>query len=313
LVTHNKAFNGENAMRFGIMSMQIDSLIPETSRDTPPEQVLAHIAAFDHVGLVNSLADQGFNPIELSGDLALFFPNAFSQQTIERLLDLKQARDLSYTVHLPLWSIEPSTPLVQVRNGSVAAVIDTIRATQDLHPERYVLHATGALAAEFYQMRLPKTARLLLLRQFQSGARSSLKTILAETGLPSRKLAIETIEFPFELTLELAEELDLAICFDTGHVLVGFSGPIEFFEGLERCMPRLGEIHLHDAPRFDHRGKPRYGEDHRPLGTGDLEIARFLDRLEADNFNGPVIFELQVQQALASMHLIRSLRPELVD
>lgn len=300
-------------MRFGIMSMQIDSLIPDTSPDMPPEQILAHIAAFDHVGLVTSLADQGFNPIELGGDLALFFPHAFSQKTIEGLADLKQARGLSYTVHLPLWSVEPSTPLAQVRNGSVAAVIDTIRATHDLHPEMFVLHATGALAAEFYQMRLPETARLLLLRQFQSGARSSLKTILAETGLPSRKLAIETIEFPFELTLELAEELDLAICFDTGHVLVGFSGPVDFFEGLERCMPRLGEIHLHDAPRFDRRGKPRYGEDHRPLGAGDLEIARLLDRLAAENFNRPIIFELQVHQALASMNVLRSLRPELVD
>ena len=300
-------------MRFGIMSMQMDALIPDTRSSESPEQVLAHIAAFDHASLVSDLAEQGLNLIELGGDLTLFFPNAFSPETIGRLAYLKRERGLNYTVHLPLWSVEPSTPLEPVRSGSVAAVIDTIRATQGLSPEMYVLHATGALAAEFYQMHLPETARLLLLRQFQSGARSSLKTILAETGLPSRKLAIETIEFPFDLTLELAEELDLSICFDTGHVLVGFSGPIDFFEALQRCMPRLGEIHLHDAPRFRQNRKPLYGEDHRPLGTGDLEITRFLDHLEGENFRGPIIFELQMDQALESIAVIQSLRPELLD
>jgi sugar phosphate isomerase/epimerase len=300
-------------MRFGIMSMQIDSLIPDTRSTVSPEEVLAHIANFDHARLIKSLADQGFNPIELGGDLTLFFPSAFSPQTVERMAVMKRERGLNYTVHLPLWSVEPSTPLEPVRNGSVAAVINTIRATQQLLPEMYVLHATGALAAEFYQMWLPESAQLLLLRQFQSGARSSLKTILSETGLPSRKLAIETIEFPFELTLELAEELDLSICFDTGHVLAGFSGPIDFFEGLQRCMPRLGEIHLHDSPQSRQQGKPLYGEDHRPLGTGDLDITRFLDRLQEEEFTGPVIFELQVSQALESLKMILSLRPELVD
>ena len=68
------------------------------------------------------------------------------------------------------------------------------------------MHATGALAAEFYQMRLPSGAKEVLLRGFQAGARASIQQILAETGIASRKLAIETIEFPFDLTFELAEE-----------------------------------------------------------------------------------------------------------
>ena len=90
---------------------------------------------------------------------------------------------MTYTLHLPLWSVEPSTPLNPVRNGSVAAIVQTIQATLPLEPEVYVLHATGALAAEFYNMKISEMARMLILRQFQNGARESIQSILAQTGL----------------------------------------------------------------------------------------------------------------------------------
>lgn len=293
-------------MRFGIMAMQINALIPAGA---PPEQLLASITSFSHAGLVRGLAEEGFNPVELGGDLVLFLPHTYSQTEIQGLAELKQELGLSYTVHLPLWSVEPSTPLAPVRQGSVQALAEIIQATRPLEPENYVMHATGALAAEFTQMRLPEMARLLLLRQFQAGARQSIQSILKETGLPSRKLAIETIEFPFDLTVELADELDLSICFDTGHVLVGFSGPVDFFEALERCLPRLAEIHLHDGPWQGPEHKIGYGKDHQPLGAGDLDVGRLLDRLQAANFNGPLVFELRVEEALASLETIRRIRP----
>jgi sugar phosphate isomerase/epimerase len=296
-------------MRLGIMAMQTGALIPA---GLSPQEALAHVASFDHAGHVRRLAAQGFNPIELGGDMILFFPNAFAPPVVEKLAALKSEMGLSYTVHLPLWSVEPSTPLAPVREGSVRAVVECLRATLPLAPEAYVLHATGALAAEFYRMRLPELARALILQQFQNGARESLKTILAETGIRSRQLAIETIEFPFDLTLELAEELDLSICFDTGHVLVGFSGPVDFFDALERCLPRLGEVHLHDGPWQGPERRIGYGKDHQPLGAGDLDVVHFLDRLSTAGFDGPIVFELQVEQALASLDVIRSVHPNII-
>jgi sugar phosphate isomerase/epimerase len=287
-------------MRFGIMDMQIGALIPS---ELSAETARGYITGFDHVALVQELYTQGFNPIELGGDLTLFFPQAFNPPTIERLGDLKEVEGLAYTVHLPLWSVEPSTPLVPVRHGSVHAVTDIIQATLPLDPEMYVLHATGALAAEFYRMPLPDSGKAFLLRQFQQNAYQSLETILSETGIPSRKLAIETIEFPLDLTLELAEHLDLSICFDTGHVLVGFSGPLDFFEALELCLPRLGEVHLHDGPSQGPEHTIGYGKDHAPLGTGDLDVGRLLNRLRDVDFTGPVIFELTVEEALESLNV----------
>ncbi|MBI4788988.1 MAG: TIM barrel protein [Chloroflexi bacterium] len=292
-------------MRFGIMEMQVEYLVPVGQLQG---SVTAYVSAFDHANLVMRLASQGFNVIELGGDLAMFFGEAFDRATIERLKALKEKNGLSFTVHLPLWSVEPSTPLLPVRQGSVRAVADIIRATLPLEPEVYVLHAYGALASEFFRMRLAETARALILQQFQLGAMASIKTILAETGIPSRQLAVETVEFPFEMTLALAEQLDLSMCFDTGHVLSGFSGPVEFFDALERCLPRLAEVHLHDSPLQTDQTKIEYGKDHQPLGTGDLDLARLLDRLQAANFGGPIIFELTVPQAIASRDVIRQIR-----
>jgi len=292
-------------MRFGIMAMQLEALVPS---GVPAEQVMANIMSFDHAGLARSLHDKGFNPIELGGDLGMFLPHVYSSESVEKLSALK-AGGVTYTLHLPLWSVEPSTPLAPVRKGSVEAVAQAIQATRSIEPEVYVLHATGALAAEFYNMKISEMARTIILRQFQNGARESIKSILEQTGIPSRKLAIETIEFPLDLTLEMAGEFDLSICLDVGHVLAGFPGWFDFFDVVERILPRLAEVHMHDCRKMP-EGKRGYGEDHKTLGRGDLELGRFLDRLEKANFTGPLVFELNVEEALESLNVVRSTRPQ---
>ena len=291
-------------MRLGIMAMQIAALLPGRGVD-----LQTHAAHFDHAGLIRQLHGQGFNPIELGGDLSLFVPHAFSAETVAALLALKREIGVTYTVHLPLWSVEPSTPLTPVRLGSVQAVIETIRATAALDPEVFILHATGALAAEFYQMRLPVAAKASLLRIFQAGARASIRQILAETDIPSRRLAIETIEFPFDLTWELAEEFDLSICLDTGHVLSGFPGRSDLFGVLDHILPRLAEIHLHDSPAWTPGAAIVYGQDHQALGKGALDVARLFGCLDEAGWDGPIIFELTTDEALASREVVRGMAP----
>ena len=291
-------------MRFGIMAMQLEALVPP---GVPAEQVMGNILSFDHAGLAANLFKKGFNPIELGGDLGMFLPHVYNHEAIDRLAAQKKS-GLTYTVHLPLWSVEPSTPLAPVRRGSVQAILETIRAVDPLEPEVYVLHATGALAVEFFNMKISETARSLILKQFQEGARQSLSAILAEGDIASRKLAIETVEFPLDLTLELADELDLSVCLDTGHVLAGFPGWYDFFEVVERILPRLAEVHLHDCKRMP-EGQRGYGEDHKPLGRGDLDLGRLLDRLNEAHFSGPLVFELSVDEALASLKVVNAERP----
>jgi sugar phosphate isomerase/epimerase len=287
-------------LRFGIEMLQ-RSLMIEMAMPAPPST--------DAALLVERIADLGFSLIELNTDLNVFFPDSFGVPTIRRLQALKESRGLSYTVHLPLWSVEPSTPVDWVREGSVEALVDAVLRLASLEPEVYVLHATGALAAEFATMAaIPDEARPLVIGMFQRHAAHSVGELLRRTQLPSRAIAVETIQFPFDLTLALAEELDLSLCLDTGHVLARYPGPISFEEALQRSLPRLAEVHLHDGyyrPQPD--GTFRRG-DHLPLGEGDLPLGFLLDTLKEAGFEGPIIFELTIEEAKSSLDHLGSVK-----
>jgi len=295
-------------LRFGIEMLQAPLLIEMAMSALARRESSAQHAppSADAAVLVERIADLGFSLIELNTDLNVFFPDSFGLPTIRRLQALKESRGLSYTVHLPLWSIEPSTPVQWVREGSVEALVDAVLRLAPLEPEAYVLHATGALAAEFYRMAtIPDQARPLVMTMFQRHAAHSVEELLRRTKLPSRAIAVENIEFPFDLTLALAEEFDLSLCFDTGHVVAKYPGPAGFEEALQRSLPRLGEIHLHDAyyrPRPD--GTVRRN-DHLPLGEGELPLDFLLDTLKEAGFQGPIIFELTIEEARASLDYLR--------
>jgi sugar phosphate isomerase/epimerase len=89
--------------------------------------------------------------------------------------------------------------------------------------------------------------------------------------------------------------------------MVGFSGAIQIEEALEKCLPRLAEIHLHDGPWQGPQRSIGYGKDHQALGTGDLDTRWFIHRLQQAAWDGPVIFELSLQQARDSFKHIQSL------
>nr|MBC7244949.1 sugar phosphate isomerase/epimerase [Chloroflexota bacterium] len=308
-------------MRFGIEQMQASLLIQHArtlmaAAKQPVAEALQAMSVrldVDVAAQVAQLADMGFQLIELNPDLTIFFPQCYNLMAIERLRQLKEKRRLSYTVHLPLWSLEPSTPMQMVREGSVDTLVDAVLRLAPLEPEVYILHATGALAAEFSRMKALEMMRPLVMSLFAAQARRSIEQLLERTGLPPRLLAVETVEFPFDLTLGLAESFDLSICLDTGHVLAGYTTGVSLFDALEQSLPRLAEVHLHDGYHRESLDGVIHIADHLPLGAGDLPLGDFLDRLAGSGFSGPVIFELTIEEAKASLERIRQLRPALVQ
>ncbi|MHB1007183.1 MAG: cobamide remodeling phosphodiesterase CbiR [Chloroflexota bacterium] len=298
-------------MRFGIMSMQLGLILPRDA-SASPDALRGQVAAFDIAGLVGRLAEAGFQTIELNTELERFLPGCYDDAAIARLAALKAQRGLTYTVHLPLWAVEPSTSDPNVRAASVATLVDAIKRTQSLAPEVYVLHNTGAFAAEVARMTLPEVARQVVLGGFREQARISLSEILARTGIASRRLALENVEFPQTVPLALAEEFDCSLCLDTGHLLAGFNGDQPFADGVEWAVPRLAEIHLHDAYRRAGAEGSLAVADHLPLGAGDLPLTWLLDRLEAARFAGPLVLELGVTDALTSLARVKATRPEVV-
>jgi sugar phosphate isomerase/epimerase len=154
-----------------------------------------------------------------------------------------------------------------------------------------------------------QTMRSLVLQLFVAQAQRSVEELLKRTGLPPRRVAVETIEFPFDLTLDLAQTFDLSMCLDVGHVVAGYTTGVTLFEALERMLPRLAEVHLHDAYRREQPDGMVQANDHLPLGAGEVPVGEVLDRLAEAGFFGPVILELTIEEAKASLEVIRALRP----
>ena len=76
---------------------------------------------------------------------------------------IKKKEKLTYSVHLPLWGIEPAAFSGRIREGSIQAFVDCIELTRPLDPLCYVIHPTGAPTVEFITMGLPELAILLVL------------------------------------------------------------------------------------------------------------------------------------------------------
>jgi sugar phosphate isomerase/epimerase len=294
--------------RFGIEILQEPLLLEMAAPLLAEGRLPEKFPQLDVAKMAERIAGYGFKLIELNTDLNIFFPNSFGVPTLRRLLELKESLGLSYTVHLPLWSLEPSSPFEEVRKASVDVMVDAVLRLAPLEPEVYVFHATGPLATEFFiSSSIPDQARPLLMFVFQRNAARSIEEILERTGLPSRSMAIETIQFPLDLTLGLAEEFDLSVCFDTGHVFSRQPGPVDFHEALAKCLPRLKEIHLHDAWFKPEPGGPPRWADHLPLGEGEVPVEKLFAALKEKGFSGPIIFELTVPEALKSLERLRSM------
>ena len=251
---------------------------------------------------------QGFHHIEITLDLGYVVPGSLNETTIDELGKIRDEEGVSYSVHLPLWSIGPASPNEYIRRASVESLINSIELAKALEPESYVHHSTGALAAEFSRLILPSAYRDLVNRSMATYSDQSVEELLSRTSIPSRRLALENVEFPFGLTRETVDRFDLSICFDTGHLLAGYSGETSVVEFLERHFDRIVELHLHDG---FHRntGEQIIRRDHLPLGSGDLPISDLLGFLEGEGFDGPLVFELPYDDAVKSLETIRKLCP----
>ena len=259
----------------------------------------------NYIDVMKKSIEAGFKHIEITGDLPYVLPGIFTPEVIDNLVKYKKKEKITYSIHLPLWGIELAAFSEHVRDGSVKTLVDCIELTKPLDPICWVLHPTGALAAEFLQMNLPDFAKGFIAQQFAMFAGESIQKLLEISKLPSRKIAVENIEFPFEVMYPIIEEFDLSICFDTGHLLAGFSGEMQILEFAERYIERIVELHLHDGalPRIDHK----------PLGTYDLPVKDLLNFLNGKKFSGPLIYELTLQEAINSMKYIKKNVPKILD
>lgn len=262
------------------------------------------LADLNYLDVMKNSVEAGFKHVEITGDLPYVLPGILTSEKIEELVEFKKKEGITYSIHLPLWAMEPAAFSEQIRDGSVATFAECIELTKPLDPTCWVLHPTGALTVEFLNIEFPEFAKGLILNQFCAYAEDSIRKLLDKVDVPPEKIAVENIEFPFESMEPIIEELGLSICLDTGHLLAGFSGDISVLDFVEKYFDRIAELHLHDgaSPRIDHKS----------LGKHDLPVKELLLKLHKKKFKGPLVFELTLQEALESMEYIRKHVPEVL-
>jgi len=191
------------------------------------------------IEVVKRHMEAGFSHFEINGDLTHVLPGIITPEVINGLVELKKHNEISFSVHLPLWAIEPAAFANQIRKASLEVFEECIELTKPLDPICWVIHSTGTLTVEFIRMNLPEFAQGLMMQQFTGYASTVIQQLIEKTEIPSQKIAVENIEYPFDVMYPIIEQLDLSICFDTGHLLAGYSGKMGVLEFIEKYYDRI--------------------------------------------------------------------------
>ena len=255
-----------------------------------------------HLEAVRRLVDQwGFQAVELNGDFSILYPGIFDGAYYERVAEVQQELGFACTVHLPFLWLDGLSLAEPIRRASVECVLRVVEWTRPLLVDSYVLHLWGIWSSLLLSVQeMPPKERGLLFDKMLFGAKLTLGEV--GTSLASHKLCVENLEhFPFEEITDLVEGQGMRVCLDVGHLTVSGGDALGF---LETHWEMIGEIHLHDALPGDSRGPGV--RDHLPLGSGCVDYARFLDRLEEGGYDGVVILEVNTEKdLLVSLEQVR--------
>ncbi len=296
-------------LRFGITALEFLEVAEQVVIDGVPD-----FSRLDVVELIRGAVSDDYSIVELSLDVKHIIPGSLTPESISRLIDLKDELGHAYTVHLPFWSIELATFNEHVRMGGVDSTIEAIELTKPLEPEAYVLHTTGDLASNFSSLNFDGNLVHLISTLLAGYAAASVEDIISRTEINPRELAIENVEFPFDIMRDVIDDLDTSICFDTAHLLSRMSGTESVMDFYKTHKDRITEVHLQDATYKEYEGAVAR-EDHVTLGhgiMGDAVLREFLTELVKDKFDGPIIFELTKDEARESLDYIRKVAPDVL-
>jgi hypothetical protein len=126
------------------------------------------------------------------------------QSTILQLAKAAETHEITYNIHMPL-ELEPGSASAEIRIKTASICHQIFQLTAPICPTTYTLH-------------LPMDPncgnRLLWLHHL----RDTLCRILS-SGIESRSISVETLDYPFDWIENLIAEYDLCVCPDIGHLV----------------------------------------------------------------------------------------------
>ncbi len=169
--------------------------------------------------------------------------NMPSAEEIAELVELADAHGLSYTVHLPMdtWLGDADDA---VRTASIERCQRVMTLCEPLAPFAYVVHWHADRGRDRSEAPSADMGRWI------ENHRRSM-TALLESGIEPRRLAVETLAYPFAPVAEQVRELGVSVCLDVGHLVVG---GYDLEQHIEELMPLTRVVHLHGVEgKRDHR------------------------------------------------------------
>lgn len=203
--------------------------------------------------------------------------NLPSQQLIRKLADLADTEAITYNVHLPSdIYLGHADPTLRRKDA------DVLRTVMDrctpLAPSTFTLHLN----------RNPDDSPDLPVDAWLANLTEALGKVLT-SGINSRRVSVETLDYPLEKVAPVIEAMDLSVCMDMGHLMVHGVDLTAFYAAWKE---RITIAHLHGVDR---------ARDHLPLNClSQQQMNTVLDILRP--FTGVVSLEVYSHPALnASM------------
>ena len=195
-------------------------------------------------------------------------PNSLpSNHEIKDLFSLTNEYDLSYNIHLPI-DISLGAPEPSTQHFALETIKKVIDLTASLSPTTYTLHLPYE-EIDFENERI---------KRWKERIHNSMEALCA-SGINSRIISIETLNYPLEWVEDILVDFNLSVCMDLGHlILYG----LDMKDVFDRYKNRTSIIHLHGAN--EHR-------DHKPLEfLSSSNLKTILEMLK--QFKGVVSIEV---------------------
>ena len=153
-----------------------------------------------------------------------------SKTEIRELHRLARDFEIRYNVHLP-YDVEPGARDSLKRQKAVDSLRKVIELTTPLAPTTYTLHLSYT----------DKTHGLDNIARWRERIGESLREIIG-SGIISRSLSIENLNYPLKWLDDTIVEHDLSLCLDTGHLFLNGDSLTQTFASYR---DRIILIHLH--------------------------------------------------------------------
>jgi len=169
------------------------------------------------------------------------------EEEVEILMNLSVRHGVAFNIHLPL-DLFLGDKDQAVRSKGISVVKRIIERTLPLHPSVYTLHLERRNSDGQGETDIETWRKHIL---------QSLEEILrCEIG--SKRISIETLEYPFEWIENVVKDFNLSICLDIGHLLIHGLNLKSYFE---KYLSNTSIIHLHGFEKSrDHLGIDRLPE-----------------------------------------------------